>query len=164
MALPIIGSGTSLLDLLHNLGVHDSFLGLYMKAFNFANMYFLIYLAAFNSVPSSFSEAAYLDGASELQVLIKIQLPLVSKMFLTIALLGFINCWNDYSTPLLYTPSHPTFAYGIWYNVLVATTPDMNMTTLKMTSAMILVVPVLTLFIIFKKRLMTNLSVGGEKE
>ena len=164
MALPVIGAGTSLLDLIHTLGLHDNFLGMYINSFSFANMYFLVYLAAFKSIPASFSEAAYIDGASELQVMVKIQLPLVSKMFVTIALLGFIGAWNDYSTPLLYLPSHPTFAYGVWYTVLVATTPDMNMTTLKLASAMILVLPVLILFIAFKKRIMTNLSAGGEKE
>jgi ABC-type glycerol-3-phosphate transport system permease component len=124
----------------------------------------LIYIGTLKGLSKSYTEAAYIDGATEMQILMKIIVPLVRNVFLTIALIYFIGYWNDTTTVLVYLPGYPTFAYGVWYNVFVSTTPDMNKTTLKMTAAMFMIIPILIVFMIFRKRLMSNLSTGGVKE
>ncbi len=164
IALPIIGAETSMLSVMHGLGIYDTFFGIYAVKFGYANLYFLIYIGTLKGISKEYTEAAYIDGANEMQILVRVILPLVKNVFLTICLIYFIAYWNDYSTPLVYLPGYPTFAYGVWYNVFVSTTPDMNKTTLKMTAAMFLIIPMLIVFILFRKKIMTNLSTGGVKE
>ena len=164
IALPVIGSETSMLAVLHDMGLYDSFFGVFSVKFSYANLYFLIFISTLKSVSNSYTEAAYIDGANEMQILLKIIVPLIKNVFFTVMLIYFIMYWNDTNTVLVYLPGYPTFAYGVWYNVFVSTTPDMNKTTLKMTAAMFLIIPMIVVFMIFRKKLMTNLSTGGVKE
>ena len=164
IALPIIGAETSMLSVLHTLGIYDTFFGIYAVKSGYANFYFLIYIGTLKGLSKEYTEAAYIDGANEMQILLLVIVPLVKNVFFTICLIYFIAYWNDYSVPLVYLPGYPTFAYGVWYNVFVSTTPEMNKTTLKMTAAMFLIIPVLIVFVIFRKKIMTNLSEGGIKE
>lgn len=163
MIVPVVGSTTSMLSLLHQLNLYDTFLGVYCEKFYFTSIYFLIYRGILKGLSKSFSEAATIDGANEFQIMVRINFPLVINVFATIALMYFITFWNDYQTPLLYMPTHPTLAYGI-FNLTQMTTGDLNITPRKMAGCMILVVPITILFAIFKDKLMTNLSVGGVKE
>lgn len=165
MITPIVGASTSMISVLHSFRLYNTIFGVYCEKFIFANMYFLIYSGILANVPRSFCEAAEMDGASEFTVLTRIMLPMVKNVFLTIALIYFINYWNDYQTPLLYMPSYPTLSYGV-YNMTVNTSASMglNYKTVQMAASMTLIVPILILFVIFKDKIMGNLTMGGEKE
>ena len=165
MITPIVGSSTSMISVLHSFNLYNTIFGVYCEKFFFTNMYFLIYSGILVNIPRSFSEAAEIDGASELTVLTRIMLPMVKNVFWTIALIYFISYWNDYQTPLLYMPSYPTLAYGV-YNMTVNTSASMglNYKTVQMAASMALILPILILFIIFKEKMMGNLTMGGEKE
>ena len=93
----------------------------------------------------------------------KIMLPMSKNTLLTVILLNFIGYWNDYQTPLLYIPSHPTLAYGLY---LFSNSADNELATIpmKITGCMLMMVPILILFLIFRKRLIGNISIGGLKE
>lgn len=65
-------------------------------------MYLLVMITFFQSIPDSLYEAAYLDGASEMQVFIKIAMPLSKASLASIALFNFRSYWNTYYTPMLY--------------------------------------------------------------
>ena len=162
MMVPIVGNQPAMIDILFSLNLYDSILGALAMRANFLGMYFLIYVAAFSSLSDSYREAAYIDGASEWTVMLKIMFPLVKTIFLTVLLIQFVDCWNDYSIPLLYLPSHPTIAYGVYY-MSNTTVTGLAHPTYKMASCMIMVIPTVTLFIIFRDRLMGNLSMGGIK-
>ena len=163
MIVPIVGSSTSMLSLLNQLKIYDTFLGVYCEKFIFTSIYFLIYRGILKGLSTSFSEAATIDGANEFQIMTIINFPLVINEFLTVMLIYFIQYWNDYQTPLLYLPSHPTLAYGVYF-LTNQTTGDLNITPRKMAGCMVLAVPILILFIAFKDKLMGNLSMGGVKE
>ena len=62
----------------------------------------------------AYTEAACIDGAGNLSVLLRIILPLSRNTFFTVMLINFITFWNDYQTPLIYMPSKPTVAYGMF--------------------------------------------------
>ena len=106
-----------------------------------------------------------MDGAGEYTVFLRIMLPMVKTVFWTIALIYFITYWNDYQTPLLYMPSYPTLSYGV-YSLTVNTSASLglNYKTVQMAASMTLIVPILIAFIIFKDKIMGNLTMGGEKE
>ena len=167
MSLPIVGSEAAMVSMLNNLGVYDTLQGVMSQKFSFANMYFLIYYASLRNVSKEYSEAACIDGANEMQIMVKIIFPIVRSLFFTVALLYFIQYWNDYQTPLMYMPSYPTLSYGIFDLTSQSNRPasaKLNYEVVKLAGAIILVFPILVIFIILKKNIMTNLSLGGVKE
>ncbi len=163
MVIPIVGSQTSYVAVLHGLGLYDKLMMIFWSKFHFTNLYTLIYIGVLGGVSKSFSEAAAIDGANEFQIMARIVFPLVRNVFFTVMLIFFIEYWNDYQLPLLYMPSHPTLAYGVYF-LTNNTTGELNITPRKMSGCMLLVLPITILFIIFKEKLMTNLSMGGVKE
>lgn len=163
MVIPIVGSQTSYVAVLHSLGLYDSLFMVFCSKFHFTNLYTLIYIGVLRGVSKSFSEAASIDGANEFQIMMRIVFPLVKNVFFTVMLIFFIEYWNDYQLPLLYMPSHPTLAYGVFF-LTNNTTGELNITPRKMSGCMLLVLPVTILFVVFKDKLMSNLSMGGVKE
>ena len=163
MILPIVGAYPSMIQVLNTLGLFDTILGIWLQKFNFLGIYFLTFSAAYKGIPKEFSEAAYIDGASEWQTLLSIILPLVRNMFFTVFLIHFVEMWNDYQVSLLYTPSYPTLARGV-YEISRKTAGELATVPVRMMACMILVIPILVLFIAFHNRLMGNVSMGGVKE
>ena len=163
MILPIIGSAPAEIQLLRDLKLYDSIIGNWIQKFHFLGMYFLVFSAAFEVIPKDFAEAAYMDGASEFKLLTKVMFPMVSTIFTTIMLINFIALWNDYQTPMLYLPSHPTLAYGI-FDLSRSTLDGMNNVPTRMAGCVILLVPILIIFIAFRKKIMGNITLGGVKE
>ncbi len=165
MALPIVGNLPSMLSVLQTLGLYDTLIGSLILKMHFLNMYFLVFYATFKGVAKDYAEAAYIDGASELRIFAQIMLPLVRTGFLTIMLIFFIDFWNDYQTPLLYMPNHPTLSYA----VLDATTGiasgkgTLDSTPKRMVTCIIMVIPTVILFLCFKNKMLGNLSMGGVK-
>ena len=144
------------------LGLFDKFYGLWLMKANFLGLYFLVFHGIFKTLPMAYTEAAKIDGAGNLAVLLRIILPLVRNTFFTIMLINFIAFWNDYQTPLIYMPSYPTIALGMFY---MASTTENGLSTvpMRMTGAMLMLIPILVLFLCFHKRLLGNLTVGGLK-
>lgn len=163
MIIPIVGSYPSEIVMLKNLGLYNTMHGALIQKANFLGMYFLVFHATFERLSNDFSEAAYLDGASEFVVMTKIILPLVKNIFFTVFLIKFIEYWNDYQTPHLYFPGYPTLAYGSFY-MSTRYIDGLETVPMRMTSCIILVIPILILFILFSERLMSNISMGGLKE
>jgi ABC-type glycerol-3-phosphate transport system permease component len=122
-----------------------------------------VFHAAFSSIGKEYFEAARIDGANDFIICFKIILPLVRNMFFSIFLLKFILFWNDYQSPLLYLPTHPTLSLGA-YNLRTNTSSDVAGAPAQMAICMIMMIPVLALFVAFRKMIMGNISMGGVKE
>lgn len=163
MILPIIGSQPAEIKLLRDLNIYDTIWGNWIQRFHFLGMNFLIYCAAFEVVPKDFAEAAYMDGASELKLFTRVMFPMVITIFSTIYLISFIAAWNDYQTPMLYLPSHPTLAFGV-YDLSRTQINELNNVPARMAGCMFLLIPVLVIFISFRKKIMGNITLGGVKE
>ncbi len=54
-------------------------------------------------IPDSFLEAARIDGAGELRIFFKIVIPALKPVIATLAVFSFVNNWNDFFTPLIFT-------------------------------------------------------------
>lgn len=162
MILPIVGSLPAELQMAKNTGLYDSIWGLWIMKANFLGMYFLVFYDGFKGLSMTYTEAAKIDGASNIHILLAIVLPLVKNIFFTVMLVNFIGFWNDYQVPLLYMPSYPTVAYGM-YNMANTRENNLSSVPMRMTGAMLMFIPIFTLFLIFQKRLLGNLTVGGIK-
>lgn len=163
MTLPIVGNLPSELQLLKGLGLYDHIWGLWICKANFLGLYYLVFHALFKAMPKDFSEAAYMDGASNFRVLFTIAMPLVRGTFMTVMLIKFIELWNDYTVTLTYMPTHPTLAYGL-YAYSFSTSQEISNTPMRLAGCLILIIPILFIFIAFHKRLLGNISMGGIKE
>ncbi len=165
MAIPIVGSSPSMITLLRDLAIFDTYFAMVVLNFNFTGMYFFVFHAHLSGLSDTYVEAAEIDGASQLGILFRIILPLCAKVFFTVFLLQFIQTWNDYQTPILYYPNHPTMSYAI-HKMHTQSNGDMDLLSVpsKIAGCMILAIPVFTLFVAFNKMLMGNLTMGGLKE
>lgn len=163
MTLPIIGAGPAMLELLRDLGVYDSFIGMTMMKASFNGMYFLVMYAFFEGMSDSYAEAAEIDGASYYRILFSIMLPLAMKVASTTMLLNFVTYWNDYQTALLYMPTYPTLAYGIW-KLSQSSIAQLSYVPARIAGSMMLALPILVLFMCAKNKMMGNISIGGVKE
>ncbi|MBQ8725938.1 MAG: carbohydrate ABC transporter permease [Clostridia bacterium] len=165
MIIPIVGSQAAEIQMAKELLLYDKIWGMWIMRANFLGMYFLVFYAVFKSMPKGYYEAATIDGASDLQVMIKIALPLVKYTFLSIFLILFIEYWNDYLIPNLYLPSYKTLSLAL-YQQSQAQELRINkiaQVTYVMSTVLIVTIPVVLIFAIFSQRLMGNLSVGGLK-
>ena len=161
--LPIVGSLPSMLDMLLSLGLYDKMYGTWIQKMNFTSIYYLVFYSTFKSMSREYSEAAYVDGASEFRVMVSISFPLVKNVFSTILLILFISFWNDYQSPMLFVPSYPTLAYGVYYVCIRDNRGIFTYSPGHMTVCIIVALPIVILFMIFKEKLIGNLTMGGIK-
>lgn len=157
MMLPIIGSGGAMYKLVYSLNLNDSPLYLVTFCSGFGMQYILLY-GFFQNLSWSYAEAAYIDGASEVQVLFKVMIPMCLAPISALGVLRVIAIWNDYSTSLLYLKNMPTLATGLYLfrnQMLYRARMD-----ILIAASMLSVLPILILFLIFNKTLL-DLDLGG---
>lgn len=162
MVIPVVGNQTSELDLAMKLGIYDSLWGLIIMKANFLGLYFLVFYETFKSLPSTYCEAAMLDGAGDAGIMLRICLPLARNTFFTIFIINFITYWNDFQIPVLYAPNSPTISVFL-FKVRQYSKDLFSTKPIQLSAAIIILVPTLVLFLIFNKRLLGNLTVGGIK-
>ena len=116
----------------------------------------------FDTIPTEIEEAARMDGATDLQVVIRIVLPLAKPSIVTTALQVLIYVWNEYiyATTFLTGESKYTLAAGL--NALQAT--EMTGSWPVFVAAAITVsLPVLVIFFLCQKYMTSGLTAGGVK-
>ena len=160
--MPIVGSLPSEIKMSKILHFYDNMWGIFLMKVYFGGSTFLIFYASFKGVAKEYAEAARIDGASEFAIMIKIMFPLVGNTITTLLLLAFIGYWNDYYTPMIFLPSSPTIAYGL-YRFQGNTGTESSGITVKLAACSILIVPIIALFIALRKKILTNISIGGVK-
>lgn len=164
MMIPSVGTYAAEISLLQSLGVYDTYLGYVLQKSYYGGTYFFVFYAFFKSMSNTYAEAAELDGASQYRVFFQIVLPLMVKTFSTIALIQFVSSWNDFRVSLLYMPTHPSVAYGVYHLTLVTAPAGIARVPTRVAACMLLAVPLLIIFLFFKEKLMGNISMGGLKE
>ena len=162
MIVPIVGSLPSEIQVSKSLGLYDTMTGMYIMRSSFLGMYFLVFKGMFKGIPDDYRDAAYIDGSNNYTVFFKIMLPMISLTFKTVALLSFINYWNDYQTPLVYLPSHPTLALGL-FEFNSSNNNEIAIEPIKLAACFTIFLPILILFLFTNEKLMGNLQMGGLK-
>ncbi len=166
ISLPVVGRAPAMVNLLRTIGFYDNLIGYMIWNCNFASMYFMVFYAYYRGMSGAYVEAAEIDGASQFKILTTIALPMAGSMIAASAVVLFVQTWNDYSTPLTYLPTYPTMAYGIYHITRDTSGGSMSKDSppIKIASLMFLSVPAMTFFVVFRKQMMANLSIGGIKE
>jgi ABC-type glycerol-3-phosphate transport system permease component len=121
----------------------------------------MIMMAFFKSLDKSYAEAAFIDGATDWQVFIKIMIPMAKGPILAIGIMAVISGWNNYTTPILYLDKMPTLASGLYYFNQAIQYVDNK--PAYFAGVIMSMLPALLLFSIFSNRIMGNVVMGGLK-
>lgn len=116
----------------------------------------------FRTVPKELEEAAYIDGCSKLQTLLKIDLPLVKPGMVAVSILAFILAWNDYQYALILTSSPRSKTVQIVINDYIQAIGNIDWGGL-LAGGVIVTIPVIILFGLAQKYLVEGLTSGALK-
>ncbi len=126
---------------------------------------FTIYLMSsyFQTLPSTFEEAAFIDGAGYFKTMIKVMIPMARPSIIAVILFNFLSFWNEYIIALTLIPGpNKTLPVGLM-NLMAAQKSAANYG--QMYAGMVLVMlPTLILYILVQKKLTQGMSLGGLKD
>lgn len=150
-----------------NLGWINTYRPLVIGAF-FGHPYFIFLLRQFfMAIPQELSDAARIDGASELGILTKIILPLSIPALSVVALFRFVWAWNDYLGPLIYLNQDELFplALGIQRLQRIATGMGTsgNAYPHLMAVSTIVAMPIILAFFFAQRTFIEGISLTGLK-
>jgi multiple sugar transport system permease protein len=130
----------------------------------FATDAFSIFLLRqfFLTIPKELSDAARVDGAGEIQILLRIIVPLARPAIAAVALFSFLYAWNDFFTPLLYLGQDPhRWTLGIGLSEFRGLHHvDWNLT---MAASLLFILPVIFVFILSQRAFMEGIKFGVGK-
>ena len=162
MTIPTVGTTGALFNLVYNvLHIYDSPLYVILKHLCGTGLNFLVLYGFFRNVSWSYAEAAFMDGAGHARVFFSIMLPQALPAIVTLSIVSGIAAWNDYMDVLMYLPSFPTIASGM-YGVS-RTLPRQGYSTVYFAALVISMLPILIVFTCFSNVIMKNFAVGGLK-
>lgn len=145
-----------------NWDMRNSFLGLILPSITSV---FYIYLLKenFEQVPAELYKAAKVDGTSDLKYLWKVMIPICKPTLVTITILKLIECWNSYVWPRLITddPAYYLVSNGI-QEIRENGFGRENIPAM-MAAVVVISVPLILLFLAFRKKIMEGVSQGGTK-
>lgn len=142
------------------LGTHIGLIMIYLGGALGVNTY-LMY-GFFNTVPSEIDEAAKIDGAGHARIFFTIILRLVAPILAVVGLLSFIGVTNDFviASVMLQEPEQQTLAVGLYKLVASANYEQWNLFS---AGAIMAAIPVLILFFILQKYIVSGLTAGSVK-
>ena len=145
-----------------NLGLRNTITGLVLPS---VTSVFYIYLLKenFEQVPDELYRAAKVDGTSDLKYLWKVMIPICRPTIVTITILKIIECWNSYVWPRLITddPAYYLVSNGI-QEIRENGFGRENIPAM-MAAVVVISVPLILLFLVFRKKIMSGVSRGGLK-
>ena len=126
---------------------------------------FYIYLLrnTFKQIPDSLYYAAKVDGTSDLKYLIKVMIPMSSSTIISIVILKIMGSWNAYIWPRLVNKSDMRLISNWLTNGFVDEVTNMVNYPMKMAGVVIVSIPLLIMFILFRKYIMRGVSRSGIK-
>jgi raffinose/stachyose/melibiose transport system permease protein len=144
------------------LGLINSFLGLVILYTVFNSPFAIFLLRSFLlKVPKEVEEAAVIDGANRMQILIRVILPLTWTGFLTVGLLVAVAVWGEFQVALIFISDPEKFpvttAFFAFQQVFG------NDWTLTSAVAVLTILPVLALFLSFQRKFTEGLTQGSVK-
>ena len=145
-----------------NLNLRNSFPGLILPSITSV---FYIYLLKenFEQVPDSLYYAAKVDGTSDLKYLLKVLIPISRPTLITIAILKIIECWNSYVWPRLITDDERYFLVSNGIQEIRENGFGRENIPAMMAAVVVISVPLIVLFLIFRNKIMAGVSRGGLK-
>ena len=145
-----------------NLDMRNTFQGLILPS---VMSVFYIYLLKenFEQIPDSLYRAAKVDGTSDFKYLIKVMIPISKPTLVTITILKVIECWNSYVWPRLITDDQACFLVSNGIQEIRENGFGRENVPAMMAAVVVISVPLIILFLAFRRKIMDGVSRGGTK-
>ena len=145
-----------------NLDLRNSFLGLILPS---VTSVFYIYLLKenFAQVPDALYYAAKVDGTSDLKYLFQVLVPICKPTMITICILKVIECWNSYVWPRLITDDENYYLVSNGIQEIRENGFGRENIPAMMAAVVIISIPLIVLFLVFREKIMNGVSRGGTK-
>ena len=126
---------------------------------------FYIYLLRenFAQVPDDLYKAAKVDGTSDFKYLTKVMLPICRPTIVTVIILKVIECWNSYVWPRLITDDQAYFLVSNGIQEIRENGFGRENIPAMMAAVVVISVPLIVIFLIFRNKIMEGVSRGGTK-
>ena len=143
-------------------GLRNTFWGLILPS---VTSVFYIYLLKenFEQVPEELYKAAKVDGTSDLKYLFKVMLPICRPTLVTVTILKAIECWNSYVWPRLITDDAAYFLVSNGIQEIRENGFGRENIPAMMAAVVVISVPLIVIFLIFRKKIMSGVLRGGTK-
>ena len=145
-----------------DLGLRNTFTGLILPS---VTSVFYIYLLKenFDQIPDELYKAAKVDGTSDFKYLTHVMIPICRPTIVTVVLLKIIECWNSYVWPRLITDNQLYFLVSNGIQEIRENGFGREDVPAMMAAVVVISVPLIVLFLIFRKKIMEGVSRGGTK-
>ena len=145
-----------------NMDMRNTFMGLILPS---VTSVFYIYLLKenFSQIPDELYYAAKVDGTSDLKYLFKVMLPICRPTVITVMILKVIECWNSYVWPRLITDDQNYFLVSNGIQEIRENGFGRENIPAMMAAVAVISLPLIIIFLIFRKKIMAGVSRGGTK-
>ena len=145
-----------------NLDMRNTFQGLILPS---VTSVFYIYLLKenFAQIPDELYYAAKVDGTSDLKYLFKVMIPICQPTIVTVTILKVIECWNSYVWPRLITDDRAYFLVSNGIQEIRENGFGRENIPAMMAAVVVISLPLIVLFLIFRKKIMAGVARGGTK-
>ena len=145
-----------------NWGLRNTFTGLILPSITSV---FYIYLLKenFAQVPDDLYKAARVDGCTDLGFLFKVMVPICRPTIVTVVILKVIECWNSYVWPRLITTNQNYFLVSNGIQQIRESGFGRDNVPAMMAAVVVISIPLIVLFLIFRRKIMAGVSRGGTK-
>lgn len=144
------------------MSLRNTFLGLILPS---VTSVFYIYLLKenFAQIPDELYLAAKVDGTSDFKYLLKVCVPISMPTMVTVMILKFIECWNSYVWPRLITDEEAMFLVSNGIQALREGGFGRENIPAMMGAVVVISLPLIILFLVFRKKIMAGVARGGTK-
>jgi multiple sugar transport system permease protein len=145
-----------------NLNMRNTFAGLILPS---VTSVFYIYLLKenFEQIPDSLYYAAKVDGTSDFKYLLRVMIPISKPTLITITILKVIECWNSYVWPRLITDDENYYLVSNGIQEIRENGFGRENIPAMMAAVVVISLPLIVIFLIFRKQIMAGVSRGGTK-
>ena len=145
-----------------NLDLRNSFPGLILPSV--ASVFYIYLLKEnFAQIPDELYYAAKVDGTSDLKYLLKVMVPICKPTLVTVTILKVIECWNSYVWPRLITDDQAYFLVSNGIQEIRENGFGRENIPAMMAAVVVISVPLIVLFLVFRKKIMEGVAQGGTK-
>lgn len=123
----------------------------------------MILTSIFETIPSTYAEAAMIDGCGHFQVFFRIMLPLSKSGLVTISIFNFLWTWNDYLYAMTFLPSASKRTLPVGMVMLQSTAMYKTDWGALFAGLVIIMIPSVVIYAFFNKQLQSGMNAGGIK-
>lgn len=157
MMLPSVVTMLPVYKVWGNLGFMNTYVPLILPAFLAGSYYTFLVRQFMMTIPKAYDEAAKIDGANRLQILVRVIAPMCKPAMATIAVMQFQGSWNDFLMPMLYLHDDSKWTLALRINNMVSTNYGVQW-NVAMAADILYLLPILIIFFLAQDFFMQGLG------